>query len=290
MQNDVDFGTPECLTEMWRIVAEQALLLGQIIPMLRDKPPEQFPFAHLLFNAVFDSGHSFMLLLENHKLRDCFPLARCVLETTINACFIAALGPQAGSQAMKHAVQKAHRDNSRGFQFRYYPVKVGWVGPTITPTHPVVKEAFDEYSSKKGREITSWTAETLNERVEQIEAWLGKSSGDHLRFSIFSIYGFASEIAHGTLYSVLRFVGVWDIPPHQQSASALTLHQGGLGTEAALNVANCLNIAIHAACQLVGDLSPAVTADDLFQRIKKMRWAQDLELNERQDAQAKEPT
>jgi hypothetical protein len=189
---------------------------------------------------------------------------------------------------MKHAVQKAHRDNSRGFEFRYHPVKVGWLGPPIVPTHPLVKVAFAEYSSKKGREITSWTAETLNERVEKIEAWLGKNPGDHLRFSVFSIYGFASEIAHGTLYSVLRFVGVWDIPPHQQSASAMALHQGGLGTEAALNVANCVNIAIHAACKLVGDPNPAVTADDLFQGIKKMRWAQHLEFDEHRDAQAKD--
>jgi hypothetical protein len=83
MQNNDDFGTPECLKKMWRFVAEQVLLLGQIIPQLRNNPPEQFPFAHLLFNAVFDSGHSFMLLLENNKIRDCFPLARCVLETTI---------------------------------------------------------------------------------------------------------------------------------------------------------------------------------------------------------------
>lgn len=274
MQDNDDFGTPEDQRKMWRFVGEQCLQLGEVVKRLRAQPPAQFRFANLLFNAVVDSSHSLMLLLENNKIRDCLPLARCVLETTINVCYISAIGSRAASQAVKHAVQKAHRDNLRGFEFRSTNLKIGWTAEPILPTDPIVKAALAEYTSRRGREITSWTAETLEERVEAIETWLGKNLGDRLRFSIFAIYRFSSEIAHGTLYSVLRFVGVWDIPPATRSPASIALHQGGLGVEAALNVANCINIATHAGCKLIGDPGLARVADDLFAKVKDRVWAQ----------------
>lgn len=273
-----DFGTPECVKKMWRLVAEQCLLLGETVGILRSNPPADFPLAHLMFNAVLDSGHSYMLLLENSKIRDCFPLARCILETTVNACFIAATGQVTEDQAIKHAVQKAHREKSRQFKFRHSPLKVGWPYGPIVPTDPMAAAALAEYTSKKGREITSWTSDALEERIERIETWLGKQTGDRLRFSLFSIYRFSSEVAHGTLYSILQFMGTWDIPLKIRSDTALALHHGGLITELSLHVVGSLNTSIRAGCRLSGDNGNASVADDLFKAITEMKWAQNLKI------------
>jgi hypothetical protein len=145
---------------------------------------------------------------------------------------------------------------------------------------PPLKRRWLSTAQKKDMSLRPWTHETLEQRVAQIERWLGEKVADHLRFSIFSIYRFSSEIAHGTLYSVLRFVGVWDIPPTDWSAESLALHQGGLGTEAALNVAYCVNIATRGACKLIGDPTIADVADKALSGVKEMLWAQNLTIGD----------
>ncbi|MDB6173330.1 MAG: hypothetical protein JWL59_2641 [Chthoniobacteraceae bacterium] len=220
-----------------------------------------------------------MLLLENNKVRDCFTLARCIFETTINACFIAGNGQTTESQAVKHAVQKAHREKQRRFTFRHTPLNVGWPHGPVPPNHPMVVAALAEYTSKKGREITSWTQEAIEERIEAIEKWLGPEIGDRLRFAMFSIYRDSSEIIHGTLYSVLSFAGTWNIPAQSRSKLTMEGYHRALATTLSLQVAGCLNTAIRAACRLSGDDNNASVANDVLRAVKEAPWAKGLKIS-----------
>ena len=68
-------------------------------------------------------------------------------------------------------------------------------------------ELLSEFTSKKGREL-NWISDSVEQRIEFIEASFSPKVGASLRSSFYINYRESSEILHGSLYGVLFFLGV----------------------------------------------------------------------------------
>jgi hypothetical protein len=186
----------ECLTESNRRIGK----LGQGAGLTFQLQP--------LLMAVVDSTGTILDLAPRPKGRDCLVLARMVIETTINVGFICSEGPSAMDRAERHLVQKAYRDLEREFSVNETVIKQSWSDCVDLSESPYLRQALNEFTTKKNREITSWTPESIAERLEIIDRKYGKSISTPLAFAFFSLYRYSSEVAHGTLFGAMYIYGM----------------------------------------------------------------------------------
>lgn len=158
--------------------------------------------------AAGSSCHSLLRLTENVGLsvRDAFGVARSITETVTNAVFVMASGPDLAERALRHATQRALRYARQEWRIGDELVK-----PFAELENEAGKDKFDEllseFTSKKGREL-NWISDSVEQRIEFIEASFSPKVGASLRSSFYINYRESSEILHGSLYGVLFFLGV----------------------------------------------------------------------------------
>lgn len=224
-----------CLGTMKQVVTAQTRLIDALIHAIKEgeRAPAQIRLHTLpqrkvaeiipiMIQGAGSSCHSLLTLSENPEfpVRDCFPIARSIVEAIINVIYIVALGDVAAARADRHAFQKAFRDMERTsavgnltFSLRVHPRP----DPKVVPG---LSEALEEFTRKSGREATSWTEASIEQRLEAI----GKRFGDKvlmpLHMAFFSIYRHASEIIHGTFYGSIFFLYASHLGRRQTPASA----------------------------------------------------------------------
>lgn len=198
-----EFGSVQATHRMWLFFDKHVQLLGQAHAVLIHERVDRWGVLVPLSLAIQDSCDSISVLARQGKMRDCFVLARTVFETIINFCFICAKGDEAARRARRHAMQKAYRDLRRELKINQQKLSLHWSGKIDLSVNPDLQAALTEFTSSKGREITSWTPETVKEQLEAIEAKYGENVATPLQFALLAIYRHASEIAHGTLFGAL---------------------------------------------------------------------------------------
>ncbi|MDD5657387.1 MAG: hypothetical protein PHF00_09065 [Elusimicrobia bacterium] len=72
---------------------------------------------------------------------------------------------------------------------------------------PECQKLFAEFSHRNGRENRQWTHENIDARLRDIRERFGRHSSVGLAFGQF-LYGHASEMLHGTLFSAVFVYGV----------------------------------------------------------------------------------
>lgn len=158
-----------------------------------------FPF----LDSVQESASSLRLLVTQQALRDSYVIARVIYETAINACFLLTNPVELSARANIHSKQKTLRNLVRRIEiagasiFEFKPV-----GAEKLMQKPAHKQWLDEFTYKSGREITSWTPENVQQRLEAVHRTFGDEATKGLAFGLL-LYRHASEIAHGTLYGTL---------------------------------------------------------------------------------------
>ena len=203
-----EFGSTEATHRLWLFFNKQIQLLEQARNAVMQETAERWSVLTPLLYAVVDTGGSISSLAQMGKVRDCFVLSRTAFETIVNICFICAKGDEAVRRARNHAMQKAYRDLSRELDISGQKLILKWKGEVELDRHPELRTALSEFTSKKGREITSWTPETVQGQIEVIDARYGKRVSTNLQFALMSIYRHASEIAHGTFFGALFALGL----------------------------------------------------------------------------------
>ena len=220
-----EFGSIEATHRLWLFFTKQIQLLEQArISIMQENAERWSVLASLLYAAVDTSG-SVLSLAQTGKVRDCYVLARTVFETIITICFICAKGDEAVRRAKNHALQKAYRDLSRELDISGRKLMLKWNGEVKSDSNPELQAALAEFTSKKGREITSWTPETVQEQIETIDARYGKRISTNLQFALMSIYRHASDIAHGTFFGALFALGLTSPSGPPKSPEELQIHQ-----------------------------------------------------------------
>ena len=158
------------------------------------------------------SAHSVLKLTEEPTLqtRDCYPIARSIVESVVNIAFILAQGRQAAERADRHAQQKAYRDLKRKSSAGGWTVTIG-SDVTLSPEDEDHMSALAaEFTTSRGHEKRNWTDENLTNRINAAAKRFPETSVMLLHAAVFNIYRHASEVLHGTYFAAMHFWGLTD--------------------------------------------------------------------------------
>jgi len=85
------------------------------------------------------------------------------------------------------------------------------------------------FTSKGDKEITKWTQENVNKRMEVVMVKYGDKLTGSLHFLLISLYRNASEIVHGTLYGALVHTGHPEGQEHKTAKDVFEYNDTYLG-------------------------------------------------------------
>jgi len=180
---------------------------------LRDdeKPVEEDVSQALIpmLQAIGSSSNALVMLSESSGLhtRDCYSIARSIVEASINACYIMAKGEDAANRALRHARQKAFRDLERQSIIGNSVINLVFSGKPKPESIEGLQEDIEEFTSKTGRE-KGWIDLSVDERILEAGSVLGGAIATLLHWSRFAVYRHSSEILHGTLFGAMYFLGL----------------------------------------------------------------------------------
>ena len=206
------FGAAEGIKELLDGLSSQLDLLNQARFIIGEQSDEVWHTIYPLIWSVEDSSQSIIILARAGKMRDCMIIARGVLEAIINISFICVKGKKVAKRAYRHYMQKSIRGIIQDIDFKERYLGEVYSIKFEPNKSPVIKAAVDEFTGKKGREITAWIPESLQARVDAIAEKYGKKLSKPLEVVIDSIYRDSSELIHGTFYGAMFSFGWAKVP------------------------------------------------------------------------------
>lgn len=255
-------GSEESIQEILVFFLRQVTLASTLKERIKEWDHKSSTVIHSLIYSILDSCESFYALVKNRKLRDAYVIARIIYETCVNLVYILAAGSSAAEKASRHALQKSIRDLDRKQKIGDLEISLKWSGEVDLSSIPDAADAMKEYTGKKGREITSWTSESLLKRIEFIGDTFGRRVPIILSMSLVAIYRYSSEIAHGTLYGAMFSIGLTE-PNPPTNEEELGRHRRGKLYMLILLMGLCINASIIACAKFVD-------ADDLVEESNKL--------------------
>jgi len=200
-------GSLEVTKRCWSCFSSHVELLGEAQKLLSQKRTDFWGVILILSTSVSISSESILILAKSAKMRDCMVLARVVFETIVNILFICAEGEKAAKRAEDHYIQKVFRNKALEKEFRKRYLKEVYEFNFDLSKIPELKKNFDKYTGKKGQELSQWTHESVQKRINIISGKYGEKLAGYLELTMSSIYRDSSEIIHGTYYGALFGVG-----------------------------------------------------------------------------------
>lgn len=187
----------------WRWFDSMENLLGETLSKVQEYKSDEVGALYPFLDSIAESAGSLRTLVNQLKLRDSYVIARVIYETSVNACFLLTDPEALSARASIHAKQKALRNLIRAIELagdQIFEFKTPGAEELLgNPRH---QEWLKEFTSKSGREITSWTPENVQQRLEAAYLKFGDEETRGLAFGLL-LYRHASEIAHGTLFGTL---------------------------------------------------------------------------------------
>ena len=200
------------------------------------------------------SGQSIDTVLQSTQMRgipvrDCFPIARSVVETLINAAYVLVGGDALAGKAIRHTQQKFYRDLDKKVGRGEYALRI-----TATPKPDVtdqaeLKTAIEEFRTARGRE-KGWTDDSVPMRIERIGQVLGAVAASGFLGAYALVYADSSEIIHGSLFGIQLFYRGRTKPPENDEEFRSLTAQHLEGILFAIFLA--LNGYLRAFCMLQG--------------------------------------
>lgn len=212
---------------------------------------------------------SIILLAENQQYRDLIILSRPFLESVLNVGFICA-DENAIINSKKYAHQKGYRDLFREIEVNGFKMKSNfknYISEFENAAPKEMKEALSDFTTNRGKEVTSWTPETAKAKLEVIGKVYGEYVNGLLSFAFFSIYRDVSEIIHNSYYGVRIFLGMQqkDITTFKNTNEAAIFfgeHQEKLATL----ILQQLNISICSMINILKQKFNIETLDILYEK------------------------
>ncbi|MGB6114973.1 MAG: DUF5677 domain-containing protein [Comamonas sp.] len=187
----------------WQFLDATTELLATLTTAVRSAPSSNYGLLYPFLDSIEESTGTLRVLAERLMLRDSYVIARVIYETAINACFLLTDPTRLSERASLHAKQKTLRNLVRKIEIAGTPLfEYKQSNADELMQEPEHKKLLDEFTSKSGREITSWTPENVQQRLEAVYLQFGAEATKGLAFGLL-MYRHASEIAHGTLYGTL---------------------------------------------------------------------------------------
>lgn len=164
----------------------------------------------LMIQSVGVSMHSILRLTEtmDMSIKDCFGIARTISEMSINVAYIVASDSEIAKRARAHALQKQYRDLSRSDEIAGFHLGVFSSGRPSVDQVDGLKEALEQFTDAKGKEVRTWSPKSLNDRIEAVQT-VCPQAALALTGSKFAIYRHSSELLHGSYFGVIYY---WTTP------------------------------------------------------------------------------
>lgn len=169
----------------------------------KNRVNEIFP----LLVGLISASTSLCFLLRKELLTEAFIISRAFMERLINACYLIICDRSQFDDYIHFSMQKVQR--SMHTKKKVLDI-LGHVHPAIDYSEiPIVAEGLKKFTSRKGKEITRWTSQRLDKRIEAVGDRV-----EHFHTPLFMIlyhyvYEDASEAIHGTLYGCLFHTGLF---------------------------------------------------------------------------------
>ncbi|MES1146981.1 MAG: DUF5677 domain-containing protein [Solimonas sp.] len=195
----------------WQWFDSIAKLLEETLSKVQEHGSDELGALYPFLDSIVESASSLRSLINQLKLRDAYVISRVIYETAVNACFLLTNPKVLSDRASTHAKQKALRNLTRAVEVagdKIFEVKHQSTDEILGIQHH--QEWLQEFTSKSGREITSWTPENVQQRLEEVYLRFGNQQTRGLAFGLL-LYRHASEIAHGTLFGTLFSWGAMEI-------------------------------------------------------------------------------
>lgn len=160
---------------------------------------------------VHEDARAVHIASQTFQLRAQLVLCRALFETCVNTMRLIAGGEKIADEMIQHANQKFFRDRDRVSE-----IEGGWRIQTAVDNGasipPDVVEMMAKFTSKSGREKTSWIEESIEDKIAAIA-----TMGDHfatfcIQQALMGIYRHSSEVLHGTYYGALFSLGLGITP------------------------------------------------------------------------------
>ncbi len=275
MENTIPkFGSVEVTRKLDLFFWAQAGLVAKLRDSSRSREESRWAVIYPLLYTFLDTAGSFKLLAQQGKVRDCYVLARVMFEILVNALYIAAKGDLAAQRAVNHARQKAVRDLDRTIQVGGMKLHIRSSTADTAKAESRNQQVVAEFTSSKGREITSWTAESVAKRIEEIGHHFGENVSTGLLFGL-SIYRHSSDIAHGTLFAALFSLGLTTPAGVPSSPAELEAHFCEGLSMLFLLLGLCCNSFVIAIAPELGIGHLVEESKSLVRRVQQEPWAVD---------------
>ena len=237
--------------------------------------PEDDPWKTLMLYpfCLRESCKSFGVLASRGSLRDCYVIARTVLETAVTYCFIAAGGKEIAARAWRHALQKSYRDLSREMTINDRLLKFQHHGHRQPAEVPGVAEALEEFSTRAGKEQRRWTSENLREQVEAIDRAYGPYVSDSLVFALVAIFRHSSEITHGTYFGALFALGFTEPGGTPASPEDITRRRNEHIGMLCLMLGLCIDSVIRVTDRVYPMQEALTASDEALAHVRRQQWA-----------------
>jgi uncharacterized protein YheU (UPF0270 family) len=166
------------------------------------------PVLALMLQALGSSSHTLVRLSDRPGLhtRDCYSVARSIVELAANICYVIASGPAAAERATRHARQKAFRDLTRESKVGGTVITLTFEGAPDPSVIEGLEEDIEEFSTRGGRE-KGWVDASIDDKIAAVEKLSARGMAT-LHWARFAIYRHSSEVLHGTFFSALHFFGL----------------------------------------------------------------------------------
>jgi hypothetical protein len=194
------------------ILQEETRLLDALIHLLSEGTapnscdPDVARVSVLMIQSLGVSLHSILRLTgtKDMAIRDAYGIARSASELAVNICYIGAAGEEMARRAERHAMQKSYRDLHRTGAIGGVAFELSAAGRPEVDQVPGLADALKEFTGRKGQEITDWTPLNISSRIETV-AQIHSRASLALSGSTMAVYRHASELLHGTYFSIVHF-------------------------------------------------------------------------------------
>ncbi len=246
---------------------------GVILPLLINVCESCSSIEILIKSGIKETGR------PNPKAREVFIITRSILETILNIVFILAKGNETAEKARSHYIQKAYKDLNTEFDILGQVIKQEFSGKVDLEANVDLKNAIEEFTTSKGKSINNWTPENPSEKLEAIHKKYGKDISLSLQFGLFSIYGNASEIIHGTFYGSMFLLGLTEPNKSSPSAENVEKHQRGWISLILFKIANSINSLLTVISIELPNPKIEEIVSLMKKEIKSQEWVKHLDTN-----------
>lgn len=189
--------------------------------------------------------------------RDMYPLARCVVESYVNAAFFSTQPVEVAQRAIRHKDFAAWKHANRVVGSGDFMIALG----SQEETKPFLEKEFPEFV---GKGQGSWTTLDVPSRIRLIGERV-RAAGGALMGAYGGIYAISSEIIHGSVFGAAYFYSTGTGDPRSEEGFRRGVLQQRIDILSAVAHAASGFIAAYAETEKMGPL--VLTEHELFQRM-----------------------